>query len=629
MTSAPLSRQFRKAGETLQKTVSHQVTDYSRRFEPLSNLHSQLLVNLIRTDFNREGAESTAKGLLGSSRITFTAIDGTEYTNSMFDLVAFFGGSYAANGTIDLSQDPPKIEYSKNLMKEGMGISSCIPMYVNQIVEVEQAYLELGEEGELTAEMPLTDETVVNNSTIANWIMTFSEFYLAYKLATSEEPPNMILMDRSLLTMVSSLIYDTRKRRIWNASALIGMEIDGQTIDENDILYNRHRIVNKQLGLPTPRGDYLRYALAYKVEEKGPIGFDEVCQKLGIDTEKRKARASRLLARAVSEGYIEERDGLYRVAERYQDSWIRMKKAVEVLGRQLFEEPEGDNPMQVQRDGETRWLTTLDLAFLSLFSINALIEECWRRSILLVGVTKDTTARDFKTHLIPVCLNEGIWSCTIPSEQLREAPNTDRMLLQYLSALNHESLSTPWALIEYDSAFRMIIPELKKRRKGYVSGAIRNRIIYEKLFVKTYIQLSEASTDPQLRSNVLFIDRLVYPEFDLRPDTVIQFKHQYGGAEEPVEIILYRNRDIENEIQNLVMVILKAMARSSIPEAFGHNMPLFIADKISKWNYGEMRRIIDSTRLWVSNNRGLRRHLFFMSTFRERRTDLEQSRRES
>jgi len=65
--------------------------------------------------------------------------------------------------------------------------------------------------------------------------MTFSEFYLAYKLASSEEAPKVLLFDRSLLTMVSSLVYDTRRRRIWKASALIGLEIDGETIDEVDI----------------------------------------------------------------------------------------------------------------------------------------------------------------------------------------------------------------------------------------------------------------------------------------------------------------------------------------------------------------------------------------------------------
>jgi hypothetical protein len=162
-----------------------------------------------------------------------------------------------------------------------------------------------------------------------------------------------------------------------------------------------------------------------------------------------------------------------------------------------------------------------------------------------------------------------------------------------------------------------------------VSGAIRNRITLEKVFLKTYIQLSEAKTDTRLRSNVLFIDRLVYPEYDLRRDILVGFKQHYGGAEEPVEAILYKSGDTENRIQNLVMVMLKAMARSSIPEVFGHNMPLFIADKVAKWHYGEISKIINSTGAWIANNRDLRRFVFYMSTFRERRSELEQGRRTS
>lgn len=191
-----------------------------------------------------------------------------------------------------------------------------------------------------------------------------------------------------------------------------------------------------------------------------------------------------------------------------------------------------------------------------------------------------------------------------------------------------KKLPTPWSLVEYDSAFRIIIPELEKKRSGYVSGAIKNRIMPERTFLKTYIQLCEAKTDPKLRSNVLFIDRLVYPQFDLK-DTVLTFWQEYGGAEEPVEPILFKNCDVENKLQNLVMVMLKAMANSSIPEVFGHNMPLFIADNVAKWHNSEIQRIIDSTGVWVANNRDLRKFIFYMSTFRERRSEIEQGRREA
>jgi len=395
------------------------------------------------------------------------------------------------------------------------------------------------------------------------------------------------------------------------------------------VTYNRHRMVNFDLGLPPARGDYLRYALVYLLEDKGPLNLDGLCKELGLDSEDRRKRAQKLLSRSVTEGYIQESRGLYEVAPKYQDSWVRVKGLVETVGRRLFEDNSLGNPMQVEKNGEKCWLTTLDMAFLSLFCFYMLVEECWKRRILLLGITKDTTARDFKTHLIPVCLNEKIWSYPLSPEELEKAPNTDRMLLQYVSIYNYEKLPTPWSLVEYDSAFRMIIPELEKKRLRYVSGAIRNRITPERSFLKTYIQLSQSRTDPRLRSNVLFIDRLVYPEYDSRDDTLMRFRQAYGGAEEPVDAILFKDNQIENRLQNLVMVMLKAMANSSIPEVFGHNMPLFIADSVAKWYNGETRRIIDSTGVWIANSRDLRRFVFYMSTFRERRRELESGRREA
>jgi hypothetical protein len=71
------------------------------------------------------------------------------------------------------------------------------------------------------------------------------------------------------------------------------------------------------------------------------------------------------------------------------------------------------------------------------------------------------------------------------------------------------------------------------------------------------------------------------------------------------------------------------MAPSSIPEAFGHNMPLFIADKVAKWNYGQFKRVVDSTADWILNNHKLRKFIFYMSTFRERRASIEAARREN
>ena len=75
------------------------------------------------------------------------------------------------------------------------------------------------------------------------------------------------------------------------------------------------------------------------------------------------------------------------------------------------------------------------------------------------------------------------------------------------------------------------------------------------------------------------------------------------------------------------MIMLKTLANTSIPDVFGHNMPLFIADKVAKWNYNQVKKIIDTTGQWIINRNDLRKFVFYMSTFRERRAQIEAARR--
>ena len=172
-------------------------------------------------------------------------------------------------------------------------------------------------------------------------------------------------------------------------------------------------------------------------------------------------------------------------------------------------------------------------------------------------------------------------------------------------------------------------PDLERGR-GFVCGLIKNKVGLEKAFLKTYVQLSQAKSDPLLRSNVLLIDRLAYPEFDQKPECRLALLDEMSdGTREPVEVLLFKDKTLPNSIQNMVMTMLVAMAPPNIPEAFGHNKPLFVADKIAKWNYGQFKCIADSTANWMMNNRKLRKFIFYMSTFRERRASIEQARREN
>ena len=133
-----------------------------------------------------------------------------------------------------------------------------------------------------------------------------------------------------------------------------------------------------------------------------------------------------------------------------------------------------------------------------------------------------------------------------------------------------------------------------------------------------------------LRSNVLLVDRLAYPEYDLKSKSIEEFLNQLSnGTIEPVKTVLYLNKEVPNKLQNLVMSVLQAMAPVNIPEAFGHNKALFIADKIAKWNYSQFKCMVDTTAAWILNNHKLRNFIFYMSTFRERRASIENARKEN
>src|SRR5439155_6463650 len=103
---------------------------------------------------------------------------------------------------------------------------------------------------------------------------------------------------------------------------------------------------------------------------------------------------------------------------------------------------------------------------------------------LLVKITKNTAERYLKNHILPVLSSNKIWSSDLTQQDLSRIPNTDRMMLQTLSVFNYETMKVPWSLTEYDSAFLMIVPDFEKR-PGVVSGAIRNKITPEMLFLKS------------------------------------------------------------------------------------------------------------------------------------------------
>jgi hypothetical protein len=69
------------------------------------------------------------------------------------------------------------------------------------------------------------------------------------------------------------------------------------------------------------------------------------------------------------------------------------------------------------------------------------------------------------------------------------------------------------------------------------------------------------------------------------------------------------------------------MTSRSVPELFGHLKPLYVADKVAKYYCNQFQGLVSSASNWLVNRPELREFLFYLSSFRERRTSVEQSRR--
>lgn len=614
MKRSYVSSQVSKIGEDLKDSTQVQVSDYKKRFNVVREMYDEFLKDLIVQGFDPKKCFEFVKKFFASPDVSFAAVDGTEYAREIFDLVIFFGGAYACTGSIEFNEKGPKIKYSEEVVEEGQGVSSCVPLYINEIPDVDQTFFE-EKEGEIALGKSLKDEEIIDNSQIAFAIMHFAEYFLAYSLLNRNF--KILLMDRTLSGDQAGLIGKTSKTENWEKrSSLIGYEVDGQKITSRLLEYGRYRIYNLKLDLPPSRGDYLRYRLIYLIEEKGLISLDDILRELDVGD--RKERVERILKSLIKEEFIKEDKGIYEIIDHLKNGWEILKKLVLDMGKIVFEQ----NRLRIVKDGKEHWLTTLDLSFLTLFCFYMLVEECWKNKILLIGLTKDTAAKDFKRHFIPICQNNRIITTEIDQKRLALIPNTDRMFLQSVSLLNPEIINPPWSLVEYDSSFKTLVPD---ENPGYVRGAIRNKISPERFFLKSYVQLVKASSDPKLRSNVLAMDRLVYEE-DVKDDNAFAFKNKYGKFDEPVDVIIYKDKNLINEIQNVVLEVLSSMTESNIPELFGHNKPLFIADKVAKWHVGLIRNVIEAMGRWIMNNPELRDFIFYMTTFRARRGEIEKYR---
>jgi len=628
---SPVARRLKQTGELLVGGAQKQVGDYKDRFERLKGAYDSVLSKLL-IHYDRQVDPAFVQKFFGKSVLSFAGVDGTVYKEGVFDLVIFFAGAYYSKGEVAVSDKGAlKVTYDESYLKSGLGVSSVLPVYVNEVPVVDQTLLARDENGAIDTSSR-GDSWIVDNSAFADYLMCLAEFYLAYKLVSQEKPVDILLLDRICSAELASFYAETSEFRIdlENECGLIGCKISGRPFTTAEWVYSRRIFGSLSLNTPPPRGEYLLPRVIAELLAKGPMTRQQLVDAMSLTGSIRLERLDKELeagmrTRGAVGPLITRKGEHFSVLPQYKDLPERIEKLVQdVCGRMFSEDPSVNYEARFKID--KRWITTTDLAFLSLCCLQLMTKRCWQNKTLLIGVAKDTSARDMKRQLLPVLRYVGQMKDSL-SEEGQDTPDTDRMMLQWIALREREKLLVPWASVEYDTAFKTIVPHFE-RQPGLVSGARRNQISLNKTFAKAYFQLSEAKSEKRLRSNVLLYDRLLYPESDTAEGSVIVLQHDYSNRPEepePVEVVLYRG--VANPMQEFIIALFKCMTSMSIPELFGHLKPLYIADKVAKFYNGQFRTMVESASVWLTNRPELREFLFYLSSFRERRSEYEQTRR--
>jgi len=200
------------------------------------------------------------------------------------------------------------------------------------------------------------------------------------------------------------------------------------------------------------------------------------------------------------------------------------------------------------------------------------------------------------------------------------------MLFQTNSVVNAMDIPTPWHTAEIDASFRTMAPQADSSlRKGEarVNGAFENVIYPERVYVKTYIQLWSSESTPSVRSHVFTYDRPVFPGYDHWDELVLYNKD--GPSDTKIRPILHFIRG--SSITDMTMAMLHEMGKEVIPEALGHNYPLFLADKKAKSILEETRQAYLGAVAIEMAKSDLDQQVLFSRRFRDYRSQIEGKRR--
>jgi len=264
----------------------------------------------------------------------------------------------------------------------------------------------------------------------------------------------------------------------------------------------------------------------------------------------------------------------------YQDSWWDSVRLFEDICRRLFidkdqdaliyEAPDEDDPTKMRR----RWMSPDDVRFLIAIGIRALVEECWRNRVMLIGIVKDSASRYFTRNYYGLMRHQGVY----PEVDVKPLPWTDRITLEDI-AFQVDDLTAPWSTVEFDSCFMTLHLGLSEGQEQPKPMGVKGDVVnQERLFARSlaqfFIRRKPGKAAP-LMGHVIFVDRLLMPYWDSDLCKGVTIETPELGRIEP---FLHRDATVDNPGQRVAMYFLDTLTRNLFPDAIGYPDPLHKAD---------------------------------------------------
>jgi hypothetical protein len=573
---------------------------------------------LIREGYDKKTAYETALAFFGKNRAKFIAIDGTESQDQELDILVFYAGAFGYIGQLEFSDTNKGCTFNEPVELEGSAsISAAISIHEQDTASIAGQATEGGIE--------------VDAERIPAGLMRLAEYYMAVKAVYDEDSDiRVIIHDGSLAGDIAHLAWSVNEMLDANSCVLQGMDTEYGPVTALDLELARMLHPNKTFEIPAPRSHLIKYAAINELLGRSKaISYGDLLAAIGAD-KKRLVKLKKDLSKFDERYSLLDNNNAFgcSLKQEVKKYWERVFSASVQICDYIFNTPEGRHPLIIN-NGEktTKWITADDLDYLTLVMVYALLRAAWEKNVLVIGISKDVSAREMVKTVVPILQSTG------KIRLARELPgfNSDKMLLQTASVINGADIHAPWRTFEFDTCFRTIAPASSdatspptEQGQAAVAGPFQNVISAERMLVKSYIQLWGSDTNPAARSHVFSYDRPCYPKYDIPGD--LKLLHRDGPVIEEIRPIIHFQKN-DNGMSDLVMDILCSMSSEVIPECLGHNYSLFLADKKAKSILEGSKNAYLSTVSFEIANSDFDQQVLFEARFREYRSDIESQRR--